>query len=518
MARQQTDHLYKLIKSLTKAEKRNFKLYVKRIGNNENVKFLKLFNIIDKISEYNEEDILKKVPEIKPAQLPNLKANLSKNLLISLRLMAQQSDIEIMLRQQLDYAKILYNKALYRQSLITLGKAKLLAQKYHRELLYFEMIEFEKFIESQFITRSIDTKADELTDESQAINTRLTLSGSLSNLSIKLYGFYLKNGYARNPEDQINITEYFHENMPAFNFNQLGFMEKLYLYKSHVWYYLIIQDFLMVYRYSLKWVELFKENPDAIIAQPDLYIKGLSNMLDGLYLTGDYNRFNNVLKELGKVKNSPKIPMTKNVELLHYHHYYTHSINKHFMEGNFTKGVSIIPRIVEFLEKNEIYIDNHNILVFYYKIACMYFGSGDHKNTARYLNIVINYKDVELRSDIQCFSRMLNLITHFEMNNFELIEYLVKNTYRFLSKMKDLHRVQKEVLFFLRRLPATPPDKLNDAFKALLIKLKELQKDPFEKRPSLYLDIISWLESKISGVTVQEIIRAKRLKNGFEVD
>jgi len=165
MARQQTDHLYKLIKSLTKAEKRNFKLYVKRIGDNENVKFLKLFNIIDKQTNYNEEDILKKAPQIKPAQLPNLKINLNKNLLISLRLMAKEYDVDIMLRQQLDYAKILYNKALYRQSLITIGKAKVLAKKHHRELLYFSMIEFEKFIESQYITRSIETKSEELTKD-----------------------------------------------------------------------------------------------------------------------------------------------------------------------------------------------------------------------------------------------------------------------------------------------------------------------------------------------------------------
>jgi hypothetical protein len=248
MARQHTDHLFKLIKSLTKAEKRNFKLYVKRLGDNENVKFLKLFDIIDKLPDYFEDEILKKAPEIKPSQLPNLKANLTKNLLTSLRLMAQHNDIDIMMRQQLDYSKILYNKALYRQSIITLGKAKILAQKYHRELLYLEMIEFEKFIEAQYITRSIETRADELTQESETLNLRLSQSGALSNLSIKLYGFFIKNGYVRNAEDQIAITAYFHENLPAFNFEKLGFMEKLYLYKSHVWYYLIIQDFLMVYR------------------------------------------------------------------------------------------------------------------------------------------------------------------------------------------------------------------------------------------------------------------------------
>ena len=269
MARQQTDHLFKLIKSMTKAEKRNFKLYANRIGDGENVKFVNLFDIIDKQKDYNEEEILKKAPEIKQTQLPNLKANLTKNLLVSLRLSSQLNDADIMLRQQIDYAKILYNKALYRQSLITLEKAKLQAKKYERQLLYFEMVEFEKLIESQYITRSIDNRADEITLESDNLNHSLTLVGALSNLAIKLYGFYLKHGYVRNEEDQIAITEFFHENMPVFNADKLGFLEKLYLYQSHVWYYQISQDFLMQYRYSLKWVELFRDNPRPICTSKD---------------------------------------------------------------------------------------------------------------------------------------------------------------------------------------------------------------------------------------------------------
>jgi hypothetical protein len=187
------------------------------------------------------------------------------------------------------------------------------------------------------------------------------------------------------------------------------------------------------------------------------------------------------------------------------------------MTGTFTEGTRHVPKIVAFIETNEIYLDNHMVLIFYYKIACLYFGSGDHKNTIKYLNLVINYRDAELRSDLQCFARILNLMAHFEMQNYELIEYLVRTTYRFLSKMKDLHRAQKEILFFLRRLPGVPDDKLTDAFYSLLAELKLLQKDPYEKRPFLYLDIISWLESKISGVPVQEVIRQKQLTGGFEI-
>jgi hypothetical protein len=518
MARQQTDLLFKLIKSLSKAEKRNFKLYSNRVGDGESLKYLTLFDLVDKQNDYNEEEILKKAPEIKPAQLPNLKANLTKNLLVSLRLSSQLSDVDIMLRQQIDYAKIMYNKALYRQSLVMLNKAKQQAKKYERQLLYFEMIEFEKLIESQYITRSLENRAEQLTQESDMLNHTLTLSGALSNLSIKLYGFYLQHGYVRNEEDQLAITDFFHENLPGFTYNNLGFLEKLYLYQSHVWFYQITQDFLMQYRYSLKWVELFRQNPDALLAQTDMYIKGINNMLEGLYFAGDYARFEKGLLELRQFKELTELPLTKNVELSLGYHYYTHYINWHFMEGTFTEGALMVPEIEQFIDGNDIYLDNHNILVFYYKIACLYFGSGDYKNTVKYLNKVINYKDVELRSDIQCFARILNLIAHFEMQNFELIEYLVKSTYRFLSKMKDLHRTQRELLYFLRRLPTISEDKLNDAFRILLEELKRLRQDPYEKRAFLYLDIISWLESKINNIPVETIIRQKRLKGSFSAE
>lgn len=513
MARQHTDHLFKLIKSLTKAEKRNFKLYVNRIGTAENVKFLSLFESIDKQSSYNEEEILKKNTSIKPSQLSNLKANLTKNLLTSLRLMAQQNDIDIMLRQQIDNAKILYNKALYQQSLITLHKAKQVAKKANREILYFEMVEFEKLIEAQYITRSMRGRADELTAESDYLNERISRSAELSNLSIRLYGFFINNGHIRNEEDQIRLTDFFHRYMPPFELDKLNFFEKLYLYKSHVWYYLMLQDFLMVYRYAFKWVELFNQEPESIHNQPELYIKGVNIMLDGLYFSQDFVRFEKTLNELKSIREDKSIVKSKNVELLINQYIYTHSINWFFMEGKFTEGTIMAPEIISFLEDNDIYLDNHIILVFYYKIACLYFGSGDNKSTVKYLNRIINFKDEGLRSDIQCFSRILNLIAHFEMENYDLIEYLVKTTYRFLAKMDDLHRTQKEMLFFLRRLPNTPPGELNNAFKKLLKDLKRIKSDPYEKRPFLYLDIISWLESKVSGIPVQDVIRQKRIEH-----
>ena len=56
--------------------------------------------------------------------------------------------------------------------------------------------------------------------------------------------------------------------------------------------------------------------------------------------------------------------------------------------------------------------------------------------------------------------------------------------------------------------------KMNEEFKLLKDKLIEIEKEDFEKRPFLYLDIISWLESKIQGKSMKEIIQSKLAING----
>jgi hypothetical protein len=79
------------------------------------------------------------------------------------------------IREQIDFATILYNKGLYRQSLKILDKTKILALENDEKLAY-EIVEFEKLIESQYITRSIQGRADELVVQAKELNYRNTIS------------------------------------------------------------------------------------------------------------------------------------------------------------------------------------------------------------------------------------------------------------------------------------------------------------------------------------------------------
>ncbi|MDX1700238.1 MAG: hypothetical protein R3250_06450, partial [Melioribacteraceae bacterium] len=151
------------------------------------------------------------------------------------------------------------------------------------------------------------------------------------------------------------------------------------------------------------------------------------------------------------------------------------------------------------------------IMTFYYKFGSLHFGAGNNKKCIEYLDKIISNKSLSMREDLLCFSRVLNLVAHYEAGLDYHIDSLLRSTYKFLIKMNDLHEVQVEMIKFIKSLQDLYPQDLKKAFIKLHDVLIEFEDKPFEKRAFLYLDIISWLESKIENKPVAQIIRDKYL-------
>ena len=128
MSNRSSDTLFQLVHSLKKAEKRHFKLYIKRSSAKEELKIIQLFDILERLAEYDEPLLLKKMEPITKTQLSNLKTHLYKQLLASLRLLNLGNNVDLQLSEHLDEARILYNKGLKIQALRILEKAKELAR------------------------------------------------------------------------------------------------------------------------------------------------------------------------------------------------------------------------------------------------------------------------------------------------------------------------------------------------------------------------------------------------------
>lgn len=509
MATAKNDPLFDLIKSLSKTEKRHFRLFVGKSGNTEDLKFLKLFDAMESMKTYDDQVILKKVPAIKKIQFSNQKANLYRQILASLRQYHIGQNPDMQIRELLDHAKVLYNKGFYKQALKILDKAKNLASQNQQHAIKLEVLEFEKLIESQYITRSIENRAEQLGYEVDHTTKALQSSHSLSNLTLNLYSLFLKNGYARTEEEFDKVKFYFNQELPKVELAKLSFQEKLHFHQAHVWYNKIVQNFPNVYKHALAWVNLFKKNEDMAKRQNVHFIKGYSNLLDALFQLQFYTRFCEVLKEVESLKENKLIVNDLNTNILIFKFLYISKINKHFMEGSFKEAAELIPEIEAELEHYKGQIDPERILMFYYKFASIYFGAAHYRKCIFYLNKIIYFKDVKLREDIHCFARILNLMAHFEDGQDYQLEYQIKSTFHFIGKMNDQQQVQKEIFNFLRRSGKITPDELKGEFTALYDRLEKLNENQYERRPFLYLDILSYLKARIENRPVDEIVRDK---------
>jgi len=512
MSNRFSDILFHLVHSLEKSEKRHFKLYIKRSSAKEDLKIIQLYDALDKMKEYDEVLLLKKIPGITKTQLANLKNHLYKELLASLRLLKTSDNIDLQLSEFLDNARILYNKGLKIQSLRILEKAKELARANQKFNTLVQLLSLEKKIETLHITRSTTEKTLLMAEEALEISDHIDRVTRLSNLALLLYRWFVLHGHARHADDEKELKTFFKNYLPV-DFNSLnGFYEKLYYYQSYSWYAFIKQDFLMYYRYSQKWIDLFDEQPLMIQVETGHYVKGMHNLLNALFDLRNFDLFEIVLKKFELFEKTNTAQDHDNFRVHTSIYINSAKINQHLMKGTFTEGLKLVPVIEKNLDKYGLYVDQHRILVFNYKLAMLHFGAGEYHLAVDFLQRIIN-GPLDLRIDLQCYARLLHLMAHYEMGNYEIMESLIKSVYRFMAKMKSLTVVEEEMFGFLRQSFDVPPAKIKPELKKFLEKIKHLEKNPFETRSFAYLDIISWVESKVNNKPMEVIVFEKYKKH-----
>jgi hypothetical protein len=511
MVNRSQDALFQLIHSLKKGEKRHFKLYVKRNSSKGDLKIIQLFDAIDQMAEYNETLLLTKTPDIAKPQLSNLKAYLYKQILAALRLLKSSDSLDLQLNEQIDYAHILYKKGLFLQSLAVLQRAKQLATNNHKFNFLVPAIALEKRIESLHITRSSEKRAKELSDEAMIISEQIRITTLLSNLSLQLYAWFIKFGHSLKQKEEEELIAFMQNNFPKDAWEKSGFYERLYMYQSLTWYHFIRQNFVLYYKYAQKWVDLFQENIISQRVETGYYIKGLHYLINAHFVLNQVNRSAKTLQQFEEFAGTERVQSNESFSSQAFLYIIQGKINHFFMTGEFEKGLELIPEIERNLQIYAPLIDRHRILVLNYKIATLLFGTGNYSDAINYLQRIIN-DGSDLRQDLQCYARLLHLFAHVELGNKDLVEHLSKSVYRFMIQHKALTQVEQELVLFLQHKVQLTGLNFKSALQELLDKIRMYEKNRFETRAFAYFDVISWLQARIKGSTMSEVIREKNSK------
>lgn len=505
MPKQASSELFELIKSMSASEKRYFKIQTLALINDS--KYAKLFNTLDKQTRFNP---LASYDFVRLEQLPNLKANLYKKILQSLRRFHLSTSIDAQIREIIDYAQLLFNRSQYKPCANQLKKAKTLAQKSDNPELLLVVLKWQKKMILQTANGDARSQVNQLINEAKLVNKRINNINRYTSIQLELNALYQKIGFIRNANDHQEVVRIFKSSMEEVDENSLSINEKFSLYSLYTNYYFFIQDFETGYRYAKKWVALYT-NPVLIKSAIETYIKSINSLMIAQSRLNLYPEFVKTKRILRRIRFMPGITLTENINKKLFKYNYVHEFNGLFMQGHFSEGVRMLNRIKPDLEGYTAALDAHSRLIMFYKIACLYVGNNEFSTALSWLNKIINTQHIDLREDVHGFARILSLICHFELAHQDVLDYYIRSTYRFLLKKQNLQLYQKYILNFLRRLGTgrLSEQEIIVRFTMLRTQLLPLENNPYEKRAFIYFDIISWLESKIEQRTVQEVIREK---------
>lgn len=502
-----TDDLFQLIKSLDQSEKRYFKVFAAmHIKDSDKNKYVMLFDAIDSQSEYDENKIRKEFKYEKFLnQLHVTKNYLYNNILKSMRLYNSEKSRLNELMDLLRDVQMLYDKSLFKQCQKLLDKAKKIAYAYEKYAQILAIIDWEKTLAR---TKAYsDFSEEDLLEYYQEHNKAVE---NLSNINeywkLTMKSFFLKKkqGSIRDKDELVNFNRLINHPLLESESKAKTFLSKTFYYNIKGLYYHTNKDYKNLLKYCIKLIDLLEANP--LLMSQENYITSLNNLL---LVQIELGKFSEAIGTIKKIRSID----TKSVSLQTriFVTSYDTELNLYLKSGDFQNGVKLVSEIESGMKNLKEKINKESEVLFAYNIAYLFFGLGDYDNVLKWLNKIINDKSLNIREDIQCFARIINILIHYELNNYDLIEYIIKSTKRFLSGKNKLHKFEMVVLSYIKKLINSRNEKDKAyIFKQMKDELIKLSGETSEINAFEYFDFISWLESKLSGRKFQEIVKAKQ--------
>lgn len=509
-----SDELFQLIKSLSKTEKGYFKKYASTHIIGEKNNYMKLFEAIDKQKIYNEAAIKSKfAKETFIKHLPSEKNYLSDLILRSLTSYSTKVSTEFKIKQLLLQIEVLFKKSLYKHCKKLINKAKELAYQYDHNVLLLNILNWEKIVmQSELYVLKTEKTIDDLFKEEQLIIEKVQSTSEFWKLAAQTYRLYTAKGTARN-DDEVTAFGTFVENKHPWNVRQtLPYLAKIYRYNAYGFYYYSINDFKKSYTCVQKELALWDTNPIQIKEHTSLYALALSNMV---LTCGRLRKYKERLTYIEKIRAIPRLWINTAYEDMDskiFLRLCVFETDTYYKTGEYEKGIALVPKIEEGIKEfGDKLIQKRALLTLYFNISYLYFIAGDYSKALHWQNKILNHPYIDFGLDIICFSKILNLLIHFEMKNDLLLEYVVKSTYRFLDKNNSLYKLEATILNFIRKkLPEINSQKKRiESFKKLKEDYIENSKDPNQSGLLDYFDFPEWIQSKIENRPFADILREK---------
>lgn len=513
MSNKSSDQLFVLIKSLSKPEKRYFRLYSNRhTPPNKKNTYLVLFNAMDKEDDYDEERI-KRESGIKGAnhRFSIAKNRLYNHLLRSLDAFYYNSSIDADLRRQLHAVEILYKKSLYDQSFKILKGAKKLAYKHEKHTILIEILNWEKLLIEKDNYEGVSSEdIDNVLAEDRRIAGLIEAYNEFWSVKSHLFNLLFRRGKARSEEDIVAFKKLIDHTLLNRSEDEMSLSTRYLYYHIYSAYYFGIGDYAKCFGFLEKNIAFIETNYEHFQEEPNVYVSVLTN---AIYVGMQLKKFDASFNYLEKLRNVPEklvINSNENLDIRLFSSANSIKLTLHAITGDFENGLSIVPEVEAGIEKYRDKLSSVRKASFFFSIAILYFGAGRFSDALKWINELLNHINMDESEDIYCFTQILNLVVHLELGNNELVPYTLRSTSRYLETRNRVYKFESAMLRFMAKISkAADPYDLSEIYSSLAKELEQLETDPLESAAFEHFDFTSWARSKATGRPFKELVKEK---------
>ncbi len=509
-----SDDLFQLISSLNQSEKRYIKLVAKAFTSKGTENQLALFDAFDKQKKYNENKIRAEFEDRIPAKNFHVSKNRLYNLILKgLYLYHLKNSDQEKINQLLYQAKLLQKKGLFKQADALNDKAMQLAQKSEKfpQILLGHSNRANSIMKQRDLTK-IKYYLDRNLEDEQALLQQYHTDLTYQYLQLKTLFITHKHQNMRSTEDMLQIKK-LKEHPLLADINQAKSKNA----KDMFWF---LNGF--IYRYegnfvkaAAYWQEFVKEI-EALPSIPKNRIEAfISNLNNLMFLQLEAMHFVEASKTCEKlldllqhvhVKNNAHVTVKVKERIIEF------KLDFFLRSYQYNKALEYFELNRQEIEYIYTMVDDFRRLVIDYTNTFIFLCNHKTRQASHCLEAVFANKVLKQHQYIYSGAMIVNLLTHFELGNYQLLESLLLNTYRMMYKRKLLFASEKIIFKYLKKyLLIHNNQQIMQSFISLKQELQAVQCEKFEQNFLPNFDLVVWIESKIKEKPMASIVQIKGL-------
>ncbi len=505
MKENQNDDLFQLIKSMSRTEKRYFKVDAQKGSSS----YIKLFDALNSMDEYDEERLQKKLKgEGFLNRLGTEKNYLYYAILKSMRSYWSEKSAYSRIKEMILNANYLLDRGLYEQSGKMLKKAKKLAIEFEQPASVLEINKLERTVYSNLELWSLNDKVEKLVAEKKKAMELLNQEMQYSDSKYLIFSNFVRQ---KQLIDESKILELKSE----FSLEKIKEEEiesthaKYEFHQAKNIYFQLLGQFDKAFDSQAKVIEWWEANSEYKKEEFPKFITDLSNFISASFSNQRFDLIPSIIDKIEK-----EVPENFHGERIKFQNLALFKLVHFLNEGEFEAARKYIDTIESKFGK--YYIDKKFRASIFGNISILYFILEQFQNCNKWISKMIEYKRVKERQDVQRFIRVLKIICHYELDELDEFDNSCRATLRYIegTTTEKTKTIEYEVIHYLKKISSVTLEKLPEELQSLKQFILDKKNSPREFNAHGLDEYLFWVESKISKKSMidsfKDHIKSKR--------